>query len=104
GKGGQDVAGDTYGRRDGISGQAQDGRAGAGNAEPERLSRTLGDLVEDAAHTELLESPRHEVQLAHRDAAAQHEHVVGLQVEFEPMPELARIVGNVVVRHTLEAM
>src|SRR6185312_16622226 len=82
----------------------QDGGARAGDTEPKGLTRALGDVVEHAAHTKLLEYPRYEVELAHRDAAAQHQHVVRLEVKFQPVPELGRIVGNVVVRHTLEAM
>ena len=51
-----------------------------------------------------VESLRHEVELAHRDAAAQDEHVVSLQVKFQPAPERGQVVDDVIVRDSLEAV
>ena len=66
----------TPASRHGIARQAEHGLPLGPDAEPHRLAGALRHLVEHLAHAEVQEHLRHQVEAAHRDAAAQDHDLV----------------------------
>jgi hypothetical protein len=47
---------------------------------------------------------RHEIKPPHRDAAAQDEHIVRVQMKLEARRELLEIIAHVIVRDAPESL
>src|SRR5581483_3698459 len=88
----QHVPGEAYKCGYRIPRQRKDRGAGSCDTKPHRFAGALRYLVKHRPHTQLLEHRRHEIELAHRHAATQDEHVVGLQVKFQTIADLFPIV------------
>src|SRR5262245_53259007 len=92
----QHVAHQAHQRGYGISRQSVHRSIARAYAEPQRLAGPLRDLVEDDVHAELAEDLRHEVEAAHRDAAAQDQHVAGIEMFTEPGTQNVYVVRQVI--------
>ena len=101
---GSKIARDTDERRHGIAGQREDRLAACADPEPHRPARPLLDLVKNELRAELREHGRHEIELTHRYAAAQDEHV---ELSVEPIDrdcERVRVVAQPRSRHLTQAV
>ena len=86
-----------------IAGQREDRLAARADAEPHRPAGPLRDLVEHELGTELREHGRHEVELAHRHAAAQDQHVeLGVEA-IDRDRERVGVVAQPRARHLSQA-
>ena len=88
----------------GLPGSANTAAPELRDAEPQRLARPLRDLMENGAHAQIRQGSRHQIEAPHGHAAAQDEHIVRVEVKFEPRLELVEVIAHVIVRDALETL